>query len=452
MKKFLGLLLIISISFGLFPQQNISSNIFQSSEMYNITVSGAVRSPGVYYMPPTSRVSQVIKRANAIPDSLLILEKQAKQKRRLSQNKLDEPSQRNIKLIRQADTTRIDLLRFKKLGANEQNPYLKDGDIVWVPKIDKTVSIWGQINEEGNYEMVPGDRVSDIVNLALGITDRAYTEQAYITRFVDSKNKTQKIVFNLEDALSNPHSQLDPKLKKDDRIFIRELPQYHEEYSVLIRGEVKFPGRYSIEENQTSLLEILKQSGGPTEDADLSNAYLQRRRNEDTIDPEFERLKKVPVEEMTELEYEYFKTKSREMRGKFSINFEQLWNLQDESYNILLKQDDYIYIPDKTVTVNVSGQVKNPGLITYIPKKNYMYYINQAGGFSWNARKSKIRIIRANTGEWLKPDDDTVVEIGDMVFIPEKPDIDYWELFKDGMLVISQIATVALVITNIIQN
>jgi hypothetical protein len=52
----------------------------------------------------------------------------------------------------------------------------------------------------------------------------------------------------------------------------------------------------------------------------------------------------------------------------------------------------------------------------------------------------------------LKPDDDTVVEIGDMVFIPEKPDIDYWELFKDGMLVISQIATVALVITNIIQN
>jgi len=438
MRKFLALLIILSVAFSLAAQEDKTADFFQTSaEKYNITVSGAVKSPGVYYMPPTSRVSQVVKRANAIPDSIITIE---------------APSWRNIKLIRKPDTTRIDLLKFKILGDASENPYLKDGDVVLVPKINKSVSIHGQINQEGIYEMIPGDHVSDIVYLALGITGRAYTKEAYLTRFKNGKNETEKITFSLEKALKNPHSQHDPLIQKDDRIYIREIPEYHEEYYVTIRGEVEFSGRYSIEENQTTLLELLKQSGGPTAEADLSNAYLQRRSREDVVDTEFERLKEIPIEEMTVLEYEYFKTKSREMRGKYSIDFEKLWLSQEKNYNIQLKHNDFIYIPDKSVTVNVSGQVKDPGLITYIPNKNYMYYIKQAGGFSWNARKSKIRIIRANTGEWLKPDDETIVEIGDMVFIPEKPDIDYWELFKDGMLVISQIATVALVITNVMQK
>ncbi|MDY6916094.1 MAG: SLBB domain-containing protein [Candidatus Cloacimonadota bacterium] len=432
MRKFITILAILLIFLSLSAENENTSSFV---EYYNITVVGAVKSPGIYYMPPSSRVSQVIKKANAIPDSIVTV---------------DRPSWRNIKLIRNGDITRIDLLKFKILGEISENPYLKDGDILLVPKIKNMVSIFGQIHSEGIYEFIPGDHVSDIIDLAMGIEERAYLKEANIVRFIDNKNETEKISFSLENALTNPHSDHDPLLQKDDRIFIREKPQYHEPFSISISGEVKYPGTYSIEENKTSLLEILKQAGGPTENADLNNAYLQRRSTEDVVDPEFERLKKIPVEEMTNLEYEYFKTKSRERRGKYSIDFEKLWEEQAEDYNILLRNNDYIYLPDKTVTVNVSGQVKKPGLITYIPNKNYKYYIQQAGGFSWNARKSKIRIIRANTGEWLKPDEETVVEVGDMVFIPEKPDVDYWELFKDGMMIISQIATVALVITNII--
>jgi protein involved in polysaccharide export with SLBB domain len=438
MKKFLGLLVIFTLFFSLTAQEDKASDLFTTStEMYNITVSGAVKSPGVYSMPPTSRVSQVVKRANAIPDSIITL---------------DRPSWRNIKLIRKADTTRIDLLKFKVLGDNNENPYLKDGDVIQIPKIEKFVSIFGQINQEGVYELIPGDHVSDIIELALGLTGRAYKKSAYITRFKNGRNETEKINFSLKKALNSVHSNYDPLLQKDDRIYIREIPEYHEEYFVIIHGEVEFPGQYSIEENQTTLLDIIEQSGGPTQDADLTNAYLQRRSREDIVDPEFERLKEMPIEEMTQLEYEYFKTKSREMQGKYSIDFENLWQSKDKKHNIQLKHNDFIFIPDKSVTVNVSGQVKDPGLITYIPNKNYLYYIKQAGGFSWNARRSKIRIIRASTGEWLKPDEETVLEVGDMVFIPEKPDIDYWALFKDGMLVISQIATVALVITNIVQK
>jgi len=36
-----------------------------------------------------------------------------------------------------------------------------------------------------------------------------------------------------------------------------------------------------------------------------------------------------------------------------------------------------------------------------------------------------------------------------MVFIPEKPDIDYWVLTKDIMTIAAQIATVIIVIQNV---
>ena len=167
------------------------------------------------------------------------------------------------------------------------------------------------------------------------------------------------------------------------------------------------------------------------------------------LDTEFERLKKMLVEDMTVLEYEYFKTKSRELRGKFAIDFENLWNTKDKSSDIVLKNNDFIFLPDKSITITVSGQVKNPGLINFVPGKNYLYYIEQAGGFAWNARKGKIRLIKADTGEWLKPKKDTIVEVKDMIFVPEKPDIDYWALTKDFMKMAAEMATLIIVIQSV---
>ncbi|MDP8267922.1 MAG: SLBB domain-containing protein, partial [Candidatus Tenebribacter davisii] len=257
---------------------------------------------------------------------------------------------------------------------------------------------------------------------------------------------------NLERIIKNPECDDNFFLENDDKIFIYSIPKYHEDKLITIHGEVQFPGYYSIEETKTTLLEILEKCGGPTSQADLQNAFLQRKSKVDTLDMEFERLKQMLVEDMTVLEYEYFKTKSRELRGKFAIDFENLWNSKDKSSDIVLKNNDFIFIPDKSTTINVSGQVKNPGLINFVPGKNYLYYIEQAGGFAWNARKSKIRLIKSNTGEWLKPKKDTIVEVKDMIFIPEKLDVDYWKLTKDIMTISAQIATTIIVIQSITTN
>ena len=430
---FLVLLILTTLCF-LAALELDPSNL--SATFYSISVVGKVKSPGIYHMPPASRISEVIKIANAIPDSLL-------------PEKSVDYSNRNITLRRNGIDARIDLKRFFVLGDEKNNPYLLDGDFIIVPAIHKRILIKGAVNRPGSYELIDGDRVSDIIDLAMGLRESAYLENAEVIRYTNNGKKTERFSISLENIINNIDCEDNIILQNDDRIIIRFIPEFHKEKFITIRGEVQFPGYYSIEETETTLLEILEKCSGPTSNADLQNAFLQRRSREDVLDTEFERLKKMLVEDMTILEYEYFKTKSRELRGKFAIDFENLWNTKDKSSDIVLKNNDFIFLPDKSMTITVSGQVKNPGLINFVPGKNYLYYIEQAGGFSWNARKRKIRLIKADTGEWLKPKKDTIVEVKDMIFVPEKPDFDYWALTKDVMKMAAEMATLIFVIKSV---
>ncbi|MBS3741623.1 MAG: hypothetical protein KGY74_05835, partial [Candidatus Cloacimonetes bacterium] len=62
---------------------------------------------------------------------------------------------------------------------------------------------------------------------------------------------------------------------------------------------------------------------------------------------------------------------------------------------------------------------------------------------------SKIRVIKTNTREWLEPDEETDIEIGDMIFVPEKPEYDYWQIAQDVLAALGEIATVLIVIQNV---
>jgi len=79
-----------------------------------------------------------------------------------------------------------------------------------------------------------------------------------------------------------------------------------------------------------------------------------------------------------------------------------------------------------------------------MPDKNYHYYIEKAGGFSFKARKGKIYVIKSGTGKWIKAKKSIRLEGGDTIWIPEKPDRDYWKFFKDAVVVMGNAATIYL--------
>jgi len=231
-------------------------------------------------------------------------------------------------------------------------------------------------------------------------------------------------------------------------VYVREMQLWHRKRGVRISGEVLYPGNYAINKGQAHLKDLIRRAGGFTPEASLIEAKVIRGDRQSRLDPEFERLKKMQVSEMTEMEYEYFKLKSREISGRMSVDFVRLFVMGDSTQNILLRDGDHIIVPRRKNFVRVSGQVLFPGNVIYHPAWKIKDYIRYTGGFNWNARKSKIRIIRAKTGEWLKPKQVKQLVPGDVIWVPEKPVRDYWKLFREIMLAASQAATVYLVVKN----
>jgi polysaccharide export outer membrane protein len=392
-----------------------------------VIASGAVRAPGIYSVFANTRVSEAIDIAGGL---------------------MDNSSFRNI-LVTHPDgtTTFADVFKFKRVGDRSRNPYILSGDVIFVPTREKgiyTVGIYGAVKSGGEFEYTPQDSLLDLISLAYGLTVDVDYLRGELVRFNPDRLSTTTIPIDLKELIVGNARGENIALLPDDRVFIRTVPKFHKKDQVTINGEVLYPGVYNIEEDKTKLSEVIEKAGGFTPFASLAEAEMVRTYN--VTDPEFERLKNIPVGDMKESEYNYFKLRAREKPGRVACDFEKIFLQKMNEYDLALKNGDVINIPPKSMVVNVSGSVINPGLVPYASEKDYKYYVDRAGGFSWKARKNGILIIKGQTGERMKPSRGRKIDPGDTILIPEKPERDYWKFFKDTMLVLGNVATVYLVI------
>ncbi len=439
---------------------------------FKVTVSGAVNSPGLVIVTAGDRVSDAIYMAGGFemenppenlqkkPTARTNPNAQQTQKPETSELEIEftnpqekdreiVASKRNITVKRRTgEVLNADYLKYSLIGDLDANPVLVDGDVVTISSLKEglgQVSIFGAVKNPETYEYLPGDRVKDILNMAHGFTIDADSSQIELVRFTNHASATKKISLLL-DTPERKKESLNFMLKPDDRLFVQQIPNYHSKRTVEIKGEVLYPNKYALDDTVRRLKDVVKLAGGFTSSASLKNAYIIRRALENVQDPEFIRLQNMMVADMTEMERDYFKVKSRERTGQMGIDFIQVFEQNDEQQNILLRDQDLIVIPTKDLTVNVAGQVINPGLIPFENSKKLEYYIAEAGGYNYNAKKSKVHIIKAKTGEWLRPGRKVSIEVGDTIFVPEKGEIDWWELTRDLVAVGYQLATIYLVI------
>ena len=233
------------------------------------------------------------------------------------------------------------------------------------------------------------------------------------------------------------------KVKYSDQVIIREKSEYYNEQWVLVKGRVKYPGLYKIEKNKSTLTEIMNKAGGFLEDAGLVDATLFRTNSDTTADPEFERIKLIPRVDMTDDEYDYLKAKSRQRSGKVVVDFSALFIENRLSEDVTLKRGDIINVPEKKNYITLIGQVVNPGNIVFNPKLSVGDYIALAGGFSWRAIESDVRVIKVNTGEWVDADDIEQLDPGDTIWVLEDPPgPKFWDVFTTTLSVLGQFAAI----------
>jgi protein involved in polysaccharide export with SLBB domain len=98
-----------------------------------------------------------------------------------------------------------DLFRAQRFGDLSQDPYLRPGDIITLSKLNRKVSVYGEVKRPGAYELLPGEHIRElIVNYADGFTGRADTGRVELTRYVeDSQDIGDMIYLTPEDINAN---------------------------------------------------------------------------------------------------------------------------------------------------------------------------------------------------------------------------------------------------------
>ncbi|HET7152334.1 MAG TPA: SLBB domain-containing protein, partial [Candidatus Kapabacteria bacterium] len=331
----------------------------------------------------------------------------------------------------------VDLYPYYLWGDVSSDPYVHDGDAIHVSVANawKTISIYGSVGAPGDFQYAATDSFSTALRMAQGFLPSSDMDSIEVSRFGKNGVTSEHFYVSLSSIRQEGKGDLrnipnDFPLQEGDEIFVRAIPRWHVQRTVAIAGEVNYPGRYPIDEDSTTLSQIVAKAKGFTKNASLDDADLIRKSGTNIVDREFDRLQKMIRSEMTDDEYEYYKAKSRERPGLVVVNFPKLFNDRDMREDVVLRDDDSIYIPSTRDYVTIIGEVDNPGRIIYASNLTFNDYIKRADGYSYRANKSGVRVIKTRSGEVYDPRDGSyTIQPGDTIFVPENTETNIWPVF-----------------------
>lgn len=345
---------------------------------------------------------------------------------------------------------------FSKRKANQQSQELKAEDYAFfsrhnllLPIIEKLkqqasisqamqlVEINGNVTYPGIYPLTVSGEVADLVTAAGGLLESAYTKQAEITRIVlGDASQVEHVRFDLESALKG-ESQNNITLRSKDSINIFSIPNWQENVKVELKGELKFPGTYTIRRGET-LTDLLKRAGGFSDFAEQNAAIFTRV---SIKEQEQQQLARLSTELRRDIASKSFQNSvsgnslsydemdkllndlaSVEAVGRLVIDLPLIVNNQQ---NLVLQNGDTLYVPSKRDSISIIGEVNYSTSHLYKAGVSVDDYIDLSGGLKERAAEDRIYIIKANgsveipnTGGWFAANNANQLEPGDTIVVP----------------------------------
>ncbi|MBQ43688.1 MAG: hypothetical protein CME15_14655 [Gemmatimonadetes bacterium] len=406
-----------------------------------VPVLGLVSKPGILIGTGVDRVSAILQRAGGTLGSnrdIRLIRTTSQSPDELARLSADLETG-DYSSLKGFESVRIDLDMYSATGRLGLNPFIEDGDIIFVPGKRGQITAVAAVMRPGAFEFVEGDRLSDLLELALGPAPNHDPDNVLLFRYGDDLTQMYTMPLDIAGILRrDPVADL--PLRDGDWLVLRRIPRYHEPSTVTVLGEFVYPGEYVVDVDGTPLSKVIEGAGGLTKDASLQRARVIRREEEDE-DKNFLRIESVPVADRTDDEDQYFIMKSVERSGRLVVDFTALYQ-GDVTQDIQLLPGDAILVPRLQQIVKVSGSA-DPGAVVYHPEYGVEDYIAGAGGPGWRA-SDEIRVIKARTGEMERAADIERIDPGDRVWIKEKPRRDHWSIFTQVTTVIGQAATLVL--------
>lgn len=296
------------------------------------------------------------------------------------------------------------------------------------------VSISGHIKFPGDYPLLDNMTGLQLIQLAGGLTENAYSLSAEVSRFSLDQNELRN-VDHIEIDLSNANSYL---LKSDDKIRIKQLPQWVGNETVTVSGEVAFPGVYTIKRGET-LSNIIKRAGGITSQGYPKGAVFTRLKLKELEAQRLEELKQRLEADIAAANIEQQaanqRTESADAErvlqnlsalrpiGRMVIDLSKILT-KPKDHDIVLNNGDSINIPQIKQSVTVIGEVQYPTSHIYEERLMPADYIARSGGTNEKADKKRIYVVKANGSVylpkkkgWFKRQQNEI-EPGDTIVIP----------------------------------
>lgn len=458
-------LMIIDVEKNKFDDFKIKAgDIFQVDEVLNkfsnrVVVLGAVNRPGNYSISEDMSVSELINKSGGLKSDVYLEKATIKRTNKdystdiisfnlsdLLNDKIDD-----IKVIKE------DLLTI--FSINDLNE-------------EKYVEILGEVNLPGTYPFSNNLEIDELILQAGGLTNDANSKRIEISRVVKSDDiNSNNLSENFEYDLDKPFQfQIQPY----DQIIIRKSPNSYSQKFITIEGEVAYPGNYALSSKNERISDVIKRAGGFKNMAFLEGATLFRLT--ESFQPNSDELKKISSfkklretisknkEFLTEsellllgrLDNEINKSdgeKTNNLDLSNSAKTERIKEIakrnSSESYlfsnkyesigidlmdivkssgsksDLLLFEGDIIVVPKKMETVKLRGELLYPNTVRFSPNKAFKYYLDGAGGFDSNAKKSGSYVVYANgdvarTKKFLFFNIYPKIEPGAEIIVPKK--------------------------------
>ncbi|MXY07291.1 MAG: hypothetical protein F4Y61_01430 [Rhodothermaceae bacterium] len=366
----------------------ISLSLAQARSFY-VHVTGSVIKTGRFQMLPASRVSDVVLQAlssgvmttRQINEDVEVDFVAPEQLFRPETNEAYKPALRNIQIQHRDGTEElIDLPRYQTTGNTAYNPLLLDGDRINVPahhEIRESIRISGDVAWPGLYDWRPDDTIASLLDLATGGRPLNSATQFRLMRWRDGAYHTV-LDQSIEELGQNSVGK--QPLIAGDHLTIYE----QKTATALIEGWVKYPGEYRIEGGETTLTQLVELAGGLRDGASTNSATLERTGQNNLIDTPQNRAESQLVQNSTSdptgrLFSESFR---RPFSGEIGTHVaaDIAGALSGSSEDIVLYDGDRLIFPRDEGTVLVTGNVPQPGYVTFVSGMTAKYYVDRAGG------------------------------------------------------------------------
>ena len=327
---------------------------------------------------------------------------------------------------------------------------LQNEDVLFVPtkqdvQEEQTLTIHGEVQYPGTYKFAENETLEDFILQAGGLKETASTVRVDVSRRIinPKAESTDSIIaknysFALKDGFVVDGEQGFVLLPFDE-VYVRRSPGTYRQQNVSIEGEVLFAGTYTIPKRNARLSDLVKAAGGANDIAYIKGARLIRKANE-AERTRMEQVLKMAREQqqknlmqiasssnnsaaLTQLAQE---NKNNDLE-KFNITgFYPIGIYLDKAMknpggedDIILREGDRLIIPQYNGTVKINGAVMHANTVGYVKGRKVGYYVDQAGGFSRDAKKRDTYIIYMN-GTIARVSHDAKVEPGCEIFVPSK--------------------------------